>query len=305
MTERALVLDIGSNSTKSLVAERDPAGGERLRILHEGKRESRISRGIGRHPPRLEAGAIREGLAAVGELWEEGQAYGPFTKCVVVGTSAVRSAVNGREFTDGVWAICGEPVRVLTGEEEAEGIARGVRTDPKIGALGEYTVFDLGGGSLELIHFAAGGVLNHTSLPLGGVRLTEHFFKDPSGEIGEAEQERLAEHVEGSLRNSGVSLGRPLVGCSGGLASLAWRYAERNEAGQEIFRAEVLKGLRRRACELGRAERITECGMAAERADIYPAGLILISCLLRLTGAEEVLHCTHNLRFGLAAACLL
>lgn len=304
MKQRALILDIGSNSTKCLVAERAATAGC-LQVVHQASREARISRGIGSHPPRLQPEAIRLTVEAVRQLWQECRPLGPFAACRIVATSAVRSAVNGHEFTNAVRWLTGEEVGVLTGEEEAAGIARGVRTDPAIGALQDFTVFDLGGGSLELIHFTGGSVLNHTSLPLGSVRLAERFFRDPSAPIPQSEQDALAEAVDNSLLHCGVTLRLPLVGCSGGLAALAPVYSQTNREGRQCFPFETLADLTRRACACPRAERVSQLHLVPERADIYPAGLLLISSLMRLTNAGEVLHSTHNLRFGLAADILL
>ena len=299
MPHRVAIIDIGSNSLKALVAEPDDRGG--LCAVMEATEETRISRGISQHPPRLAPESIERGVLSVHRLWTKCQEAGPILRARIVATSAVRSAVNGSLFTDGIHARTGQTVEVLTGEEEALAIALGVRTDPLIGPLRDFTVFDLGGGSMEIIQFAENRLLRHTSLPLGGVRLSEKFFRDARTAIPEQEQIELCYHVRYALQHCGVPLLPPVLGCSGGLAILREHYSERNAEGRPAFRANQLRRLCTQVCALDMEARIRECGLPEPRADIFPAALLVFRVLLEMSGAEEVLHSTHNLRYGLAA----
>jgi exopolyphosphatase/guanosine-5'-triphosphate,3'-diphosphate pyrophosphatase len=187
MKPRVAVIDVGSNSIKALVAETDgqPFG---LKPVYEECLEVRISHGISGDPPLLRPDRIEAGVEAVEKLWRDCQANGPLQDILVVATSAVRTAANGHLFMEAVAAVTGTDPITLTGPEEADGIACGVRTDHLIEErLDDFTVFDLGGGSLELIRFEHHGVTDRTSLPLGSVRLTEAFFSDPSQPIPKAE----------------------------------------------------------------------------------------------------------------------
>ena len=299
MSHRVAILDIGSNSLKCLVAEPDGRGG--LRAVMEATEETRISEGISRHPPRLANAAIERGVHSVQRLWAKCKETGPLLRSRIVATSAVRSAVNGHLFTDAVRARTGCEVEVLTGEEEAQAIALGVRTDPLLGPLRDFTVFDLGGGSMEIIEFAANRVHRHTSLPLGGVRLSESFFSDCRQPIPMEEQQALLAHVRHALDHCGVPLRPPIVGCSGGLAILRAQYSRSNAEGRPAFPQERLLRLCDRVCSLDMAARIRDCGLPEPRADIFPAALLVFRVLLEMTGTEEILPSTHNLRYGLAA----
>lgn len=307
MSPRVAVIDIGSNSIKSLVATRD-GGLFGLKVLHEMTLEVRISQGIGGNPPMLHADRIEAGVEAVRELWDECRAHGPLQDLRIVATSAVRSAGNGRLFTEAVKAITNKEPQVLTGAEEADAIALGVRTDPGIeDHLTDFTVFDLGGGSLELIRFEHHGVTDRTSLPLGAVRLTEQFFSEPSRPIPVMEQKALYEFIRKSITACGLDVRKPLVGCSGGLAALrhvvaAMPGTKKDKPG--IFPRALIESLAAGLCGMDLAGRMAVEGLPARRADIFPAAMIVFRVLLDMAKAPCIQHSLHNLRYGLALAML-
>lgn len=304
MNPRVAVIDIGSNSIKSLVAERGP-GRFGIKPLLEESREVRISQGIGGHPPCLQADRIEAGIEAVRALWERCLGAGPLTAACLVATSAVRSVGNGQVFLDAVTEATGHEARVLSGSEEAEAIADGVRTDPDVEEhLVDFTVFDLGGGSLELIRFEHHGVTERTSLPLGAVRLTDAFIDDPAVSIPVNARRRISAHVREQIEATGTTLTSPLVGCSGGLVAVRQLVAgspdfPRDAACARIPRR-VIRDLLGRILRSGITDRLAIPGMPARRADILPAALIVFDLLMDLAGAEEILHSLHSLRYGLA-----
>src|SRR5206468_3707136 len=69
----------------------------------------------------------------------------------------------------------GHDVRILSGDEEASLIGRGLTCDPALAQLDDFYVFDLGGGSLECLAFRNRRIERAVSLQLGCVRLTEKF----------------------------------------------------------------------------------------------------------------------------------
>ena len=89
----------------------------------------------------------------------------------VLATAAARDASNGPDFIRQAEIILGQKIRVLTGEEEAHFSALGIISgyhDP------DGIVGDLGGGSLELVDVVGTKVGKGITLPLGGIRLSEH-----------------------------------------------------------------------------------------------------------------------------------
>ncbi|NJO55699.1 MAG: hypothetical protein HC834_04305 [Rhodospirillales bacterium] len=104
----------------------------------------------------------------------------------LVATAAVRDASNGHEFTTEVERLCGLPVHVLSGAEEARlaavGLLNGVPGAD--GVLG-----DLGGGSLDLVSLDHGNVGSFATLPLGHLRLAEASGGDRAKMLAVLDQE--------------------------------------------------------------------------------------------------------------------
>src|SRR3989442_13010695 len=92
----------------------------------------------------------------------------------MVATSAVREATNGRAFVAAVERATGRRVEVVSGEEEARLVLRGVRSGLQ-GLAGTLVTFDIGGGSTEYILADPARNLATVSLPLGVVPLAQRF----------------------------------------------------------------------------------------------------------------------------------
>ena len=125
------VIEIGSNSIKLLVATYR----ERVTALEEVVLESRISAGIGGAIPRLSEEGMRRGEASIMKLIERAQAFAP-QDLIIAATSAVRDAENREVFVDRIHVQSSHRIRVLSGDEEADLIARGLAEDPEFLRVG-------------------------------------------------------------------------------------------------------------------------------------------------------------------------
>ena len=163
------IIDIGSNSIKILVATRTTSGD--FAALKTKTLDARISAGISKAKPELSEDGMARGLVAIRELLADAAAFEP-AKIVLVATSAVRDATNGAMFRERVKTATGHEIRILTGDEEANLIGRGLTCDPALRGLKDFYVFDLGGGSLECLAFRERKIVQAMSLQLGCVRLT-------------------------------------------------------------------------------------------------------------------------------------
>ena len=229
---RAAIVDVGSNSIKLLVADRGQTG-----VIEEvlsRTLEVRIGSGIGSESPSLGEEAIARGVAAVTELVTEARLLGA-DRLSGVATSAVRDASNGAQFIERVKCAAGLDLRVLSGLEEADGIGRGLTTDPALAGLSDFHVYDLGGGSLECLSFRSRRVERAVSLPLGCVRLTEMLVADPTDPLPDADAERIRAHVKEVVTASGFPLpvppGSGVVGTGGTLTTVRSIQAARTGTG--------------------------------------------------------------------------
>ena len=302
------VIDIGSNSIKVLVATRDPDG--TVRQLNSRTIDARISAGIGGSEPRLGEEGMARGLAAIQELLTDAAGFAP-VRTVLVATSAVRDAHNGAEFRSRVLAATGHEIRVLSGEEEANLIGRGLTSDPALAGLRDFYVFDLGGGSLECLLFKDRLIRQAASLQLGCVRMTERFIKDVAAPLLVMETTALARHVRDELKRSGFRfpVTAPAAVCTGGSMTTVRvlkgaRHGHAMEDTPAIIGVDTLDHLLEELAPLTLAERKAVPGMPAARADVLPAAVVTLLTIADYAHVDRFHHSLHNLRWGLAAESL-
>jgi exopolyphosphatase/guanosine-5'-triphosphate,3'-diphosphate pyrophosphatase len=269
---RVAAVDIGTNSTRLLVADVD---GESVDEVMRRSTVTRLGEGVdaGR---LLQPEPVERTRAVLAGYREEIDALGA-ERTLAVATSAARDAANGEEFLDGVGQSFGVATRLLSGEEEAELTRRGV------GAVDEGTlVLDVGGGSTELIVTGF-----RTSIDVGSVRLTERFLHDDPPTP--AEIDAAGRFVRGLLPELAVTAA---IGVAGTVAQL-------HELVGALTVEAVGRELRRLAA-LTVAERARVPGMDPARAPVIVGGAIVVHEVLRRYGIAELGFSVRDLLDGVA-----
>jgi len=173
---RVAVIDIGTNSTRLLVADVKVGG-----ALTELERETTVTRlGEGVDATgRLADEAIERVLAAVGGYREAIDRY-EVEQTVAIATSAMRDAANGEDLREQLRTRHGIDARTISGDEEARLTFLGA-TGARPPSGKRTLVIDIGGGSTEFVLGAPGAAPDfHVSTQAGSVRQTErHFVGDP------------------------------------------------------------------------------------------------------------------------------
>jgi exopolyphosphatase/guanosine-5'-triphosphate,3'-diphosphate pyrophosphatase len=302
------IIDIGSNSIKVLVAKHGASG--QIEALLTKTLDARISAGISKTKPELGEDGIRRGVAAIQELLTDAAAFSP-AKIVLVATSAVRDAANGAVFCERVRAATGHEIRILSGDEEANLIGRGLTCDPALGELEDFYVFDLGGGSLECLAFRGRKVIQAASLQLGCVRLTERFIKAPAAPLQQSEVTALAVHVRDELKRSGFRFAitaPPAVFTGGTMSTIraikGARHGLTLEDTPALVGLDTMSQLLDELAPLNLDERKAVPGMPAPRADVFPAALVTMIAVADYAHIDRFHHSLYNLRWGLAAETL-
>lgn len=297
------VIDIGSNSIKSLLAGRNDRN--ELATLFEETIATRISAGIGGESPQLRNSAIRAGTETVRLLLDaiRGLESGSSAPVTIVATSAVREAGNSEQFSAAIKEETGIPLTILSGDDEAELISEGVREDPDLRILGDsFTLFDQGGGSMEWIAVRNGQVVARASLPLGAVRLMERYVNHWSNPVPATEVEEMKAFIRRQLSSLPMRIEPPAVACGGGVALMRSMIVD-SPSNNRLDSSGV-----RRFCQrivgIDLKSRIKDHGMDASRADIMPATAILFDTLLADAGIHHLYHSFYNLRYGVAARAL-
>lgn len=309
MSHSVAVIDIGSNSIKLLVASRGPDG--RLETVYTRTLDARISMGISQSEPRLSDEGMTRGLEAIKELLADAKSHAA-KRSILVATSAVRDAGNNADFRGRVEHETGLEIRVLSGDEEANLIGRGLTCDPALQALKEFYVFDLGGGSLECLSFRNRKVEQAGSFPLGCVRLTEKFVADPSRPLGRTPRYRIMQHVHDELVRGSFRFAlppdSPAVGTGGTIttvrAILGAREAKSFEQTEPFVALTQFRLLLTRIARMTLAERQQVPGLPPARADIFPAALATLIVLADVAAVPGFHHSVYNLRYGVADEAL-
>jgi len=304
---RIAAIDIGTNSVRLLVAERGGRGD--LRPLVRLGESCRLGEGLettGRIGARAEE-RTRDTLGRFARRARELEC----ADVLVAATNALRSAENGPEVTARLEAAAGYPIRILSGEEEArlvyEAVLEGLKWN---GEAGEYLVVDIGGGSVEIVRGQGQAVQRWVSLELGCVRLTERFLRSDPPALHELSE------LRNYLRSTWVGhdlLLRPTpqaaAGVGGTVTALAAlnlglrRYDASRVEGHLLATGDIRR-LTDSLTKLTTAERQALATVGPGRADILPAGCVLLVSLAEATGLASLTASTQGLRYALARAAL-
>jgi exopolyphosphatase/guanosine-5'-triphosphate,3'-diphosphate pyrophosphatase len=297
---RLAAIDIGTNSIRLIVAEVEPDG--RYKVLDEEREMTRLGHSLFSRG-RLASESIERSLAALAKMKVIADGF-EVAELRAVATSAVREASNGRAFCQEVRRRCGVRVEVISGEEEAQLSLRSALSHFDLAGR-SAAIVDIGGGSLE-VTLTAGAVVDEVlSLPLGAVRLTEHY--DTTGTLSPRRWRKLRKGIDRVLDER---LRKPpfhpeiMIGSGGTFTNLAEMAQLEREGearpvqGYAMSRAEVVHLLHRlRATPL--AERREIPGLNPRRADIIVAGTAAVARLAKRLGTERVLVNSGGLRDGL------
>jgi exopolyphosphatase/guanosine-5'-triphosphate,3'-diphosphate pyrophosphatase len=262
---------------------------------------------------RLAAAAVERTLACLRAYAEDLRAHGA-PKLDVVGTSALRDAEGAQTFLDEAERILGVRPRVIAGDEEARLTFRGALSG--LAVRGRLLVFDVGGGSTELVLGDAEGPTPPTSrvsLDIGSVRLFErHVHTDPPrpAELANIEADialQLTSAAPLLRRREGEPVSLTLVGVAGTVTTLkalelglpAYDSARVHGA---VLTLGAVEALCAKLASLSLSERQQLPGLQPKRADVIVAGALIVRELLRRAGASETVVSDRGVRFGLLDA---
>lgn len=289
----AAVIDLGTNSIKFILAEKNSEN--TLHILHEETAEVRIGSGIGQNSPRLEESAIERVCDTIVSLIQTKERY-RIEPIRIVATSAAREAENSNRLRETIKAKTGVQLEILSGESEAYYIGQAIQMNAKYQKIGTLNSIDLGGGSLEWIHLNNNHVEKALSLPLGAVRITEQFIKEPAQAISKDMILTIENHVRNILSKNEIILSAqcPLLG-SGGAFYIIKQVLKKASP----FALKDIQELALASAHLPIQSRIDDLNIPAKRADIIPAALITIATFMNHFDIDQIEHSKYSLKMGI------
>jgi exopolyphosphatase/guanosine-5'-triphosphate,3'-diphosphate pyrophosphatase len=296
LSKHYAVISVGTNSTRVLLADVAP---ELPHVDLARSIGTRIGEGLGQRG-ELGEEPMRRTLDAIVSL--QRAVRGHYVRLFALATSAVRRAENGPAFAARVQEKLGVPLRVLTGDEEAEASYRGAIT--AFGALhGERVgVVDTGGGSTEYAIGTSATPQRLTSCEIGAVRLTEAVpalaGRDGVVDLTTIERARaIARQALAPLRDYEPAERLAFVGGSATTTAAIVRARKGKIASYTVTRADLQKVLVR-LCALSLKERKEVVGMKPQRADILPGGIIVLDTVMDIVKRDVAVATTADLLLG-------
>jgi exopolyphosphatase/guanosine-5'-triphosphate,3'-diphosphate pyrophosphatase len=300
---RVAVVDVGTNSTRLLVA--DVTGDGRLTELERRTRVTRLGDRLG-ETGVLADDAMGRVLATLGEyraIIEEQRAQ----RAVAVLTSAVRDAANGEAFVARVRADHGLDARVVGGDEEARLTFLGATSERPAADTTPTVVIDVGGGSTELVVGCGGEVSFHVSTQAGVVRHTErHLHADPPtrDELDALTADVRAIYLEAVpsdvRRSPSAAIAVAGTATSLGAIDLDLECLRPDRVHGHVVSVTACRTILERLAALPEDERRRVRGLHPDRAPTIVAGVVMVIEAVELFGLDSIAVSDHDILRGAA-----
>ncbi|KXK56156.1 MAG: exopolyphosphatase [Chlorobi bacterium OLB5] len=300
---RLAAIDIGTNSFHLIIAEVDTNTGK-FNILGREKQPVRLGSGS-TDMKHLGKDAMERGIEALKKFAALAESAGAPVRAIA--TSAVREAINQHEFIMRARIEAGIRIEVASGVEEARYIYLGILQSVPVYDKPVFMI-DIGGGSTEFLIGKGRDIYYDNSLKLGAIRLTERFFGEKDidskaikhcreyikGYMTPVTRESIKYNYEIAIGSSGTILNiANIINVSKGgeadtrLNNFVFTKDELHAAVAEILEAKTVK------------QRLKIPGIDPQRADILPAGAILLEQIFKELKIKEMMISEYALREGI------
>ncbi len=296
--ERVAVVDMGSNSWRLVVYGYEP-GTPWWSLVDEIREAVRISAGLGGGSNALRPERVELALHTAAVFSAFCRARG-IDRIEAVATSAIRDADNGPELLEEIHKQTGLTARVISGDEEARygwlAIANSTTIEDGFG-------LDMGGGSIQGLQLQGRRLVRSASLPLGSVRVSEHFL--PGESASAKEMRALRRHVAGELGELGWwKGGGRLVGIGGTIRNLAAAAMKRLELPDiDVQGFELTRNALEELIELLAARPASKrggvSGIKPDRGDVILGGALVLAAALDQGGFDAIEVTEAGLREGI------
>ncbi len=285
-------IDLGSNSFHMLVVRHIDGS---IQTMAKIKRKVRLAAGLDENNA-LSLEAMQRGWDCLSLFAERLQDIPP-DNIRIVGTATLRTATNVEVFLTKAKQILGYPIDVISGEEEAATIYKGVAHTS--GGLGRRLVVDIGGASTELIIGEGFDAKALTSLKMGCVTWLERHFKDRQLNAHNFNQAiQAAKDTLQPILEQYTQIGWDVcVGASGTVQAL--QEIMLAQGMDEVITHAKLKRLQKQAMLADHLEELEIEGLTLERALVFPSGLSILIAIFELLNIEAMTLAGGALREGL------
>ena len=282
---KAAVIGIGSNSVRSLLVQVDGSGFLRLRRDREG---TRLFAGLDEQG-NLRRDSMDKTVAAVRRMALEAGKQGA-ERLEIFATSAARDAANGREFMAAVEEQAGVPLRIISGEEEAELSFLGASGAAPANRCG---MIDIGGGSTEIAVGSPAGLECIFSCQMGAVRLFRRLRIDRKEdmkpvEVAAAEilNDHLKDYPELEIPETWVGTGGTFTTLAAMILGQPW--TDRTHVHGTTITATDIRNIGETLAGMKVEDRIHLQGLQPSRADIVVHGICILLGVMERLGRDRI-----------------
>lgn len=300
---RIAAIDIGTNSFHLVIVEVQPDGS--FKLLDKQREVIRLGSHKGEDLSLISEGEIEKAIDILKNYKMLAEHYGASIRAVA--TSAVREAENKDKFVKAVKEKTNIDIEVVAGRTEAKLIFYGIMNAIDVSDK-NVLCLDIGGGSSEFIYAEKGNPIITESVKIGAVRLSKKFFPDfilkkEAVEACRSYVEAQTNFIKHLIEGKKIDL---VIGASGTIVAAAilvqelFNKPKRKSINKLSFTAEELNFVYKEVLSRKTpAERVSLPGMELKRADIIPAGLIILKTVSDVFEIKQITLSEYALREGI------
>jgi len=290
-------IDIGTNTLLLLIVSKDQEGN--ISIVKDEHRIARLGEGINKSG-NISGKAIQRAITI---LEEYAILISQYTNISVraIATSAMRDAQNKVDVQTMLEHTLGYPIEIISGIEEASLTFLGSREDHD-----KPVIIDIGGGSTEIIQLVDNKEYC-ISIDIGAVRLTDTFMKQLPINDNELEQAKL--YVKNLLNDISIPVNSTIIATAGTPTTLAAIDLAIHDLSSPLIHGHVLsiERISQMSNELLHSDLesiLSIPGVHSQRADILPAGALILSIILENVQAKSCIVSKKGLRYGIVQSIM-
>lgn len=303
MNERIAIIDLGTNTFHLLIAEIENG---KPQILLREKAGVKLGK-AGINDNLIQADAIHRAIATL-QNYKAKMEDAQVSRVYAFGTSSLRNAKNAADVTAQIKATTGIDVNIISGNEEAEMIYKGVQSALDLGN-DISLIMDIGAGSVEYILANGQRTVWKRSLEMGAQRILEKFsISDP---ITPKQILSLNDFFIQSLADLDAAVQNhppvALVGSSGTFDTLSDIYCIENNIVKGEYDSETpltlecFYSIYNRIIKMSRTERMAMLGMIELRVDLIVVGCCLVRYVIEKYKLQQIRVSGYSLKEGALA----
>lgn len=295
---RVAVIDLGTNTFHLLIA--DIKAEDKPQVVFQETIAVKLGEG-GIAQGTISRDAFTRGVNAL-KIFKEHIEHHRAVSVMTAATSAIRSAVNRKEFIDEIKSETGLAVQVIDGDREAELIYQGVRAAVTMDTIS--LIVDIGGGSVEFIICDKNRIFWKKSYPIGAARLFEKFhYHDP---IPATAIRELQDYLDINLEDLHYQLRKYnpglMIGSAGSFETFAALQDNKRkvtfERPEKKIDLEVFNRISEQLIKTTHAERAVMPAIPAVRVDMIVVSTILTNYILKKSGIKKMVLSAYSLKEG-------